>query len=76
MSEQLIDLGRDLSQYSDAELMEKVRELRRSRCMKKETSNKPADRPAKKTKKADTALSLLVGLSDADRQNFISMLSK
>lgn len=76
MSEQLINLGRDLTQYSDEELMDKVRELRRSRGMKKETSNKPADRPANKNKKTNTALSLLASLSDEDKKVFIAMLSK
>lgn len=72
---QVEDLVKQFSQMSTPELLEKVRELRRSRHTKKEMSNKPADRPRKKEEAADNIVDLFKNMSEADRQNIAAMLT-
>lgn len=71
---QVTDLMQDVSKMSEAELMERIRGLRRSRGTKKEVSNKPADRPKIKEKKQDTMINLLGAMSPDDKKKLLSKL--
>lgn len=71
---QISDIMQSVSSMSEAELMEQIRLLRRSRGTKKEISNKSADRPKTKEKKQDNILDLLGALSSGEKERILSKL--
>ena len=72
---QIEDLVKQFSKQSTAELLERVRELRRSRQTKKAMSNKPADRPKTKEKATSSIVDMFNNLSESERQNIAAMLT-
>ena len=76
MAEQLSMIVPDLSSYTDEELREKVKQIRRSRVMRKDMSNKTSDRPANKSKKSDNALSMLSAMPAEEREALLKLLSQ
>ena len=77
MSQQIPDVVKnDMSKMSDDEVREKILQLRRTRNVRAEVSSKPNDRPAKKSKKKDTLVSLLAGMNDEERNKLIAKLSE
>lgn len=71
---QLSDIMQDISTMSEADLMERIRALRRSRGTKKEVSNKPADRPKTKEKKQSNIIDLLGALSQEEKERILTKL--
>ena len=76
MSQQIHDVVTDMSKMSDDEVREKILQLRRTRNVRVEVSSKAKDRPAKKSKKKDTLVSLLAGMNDEERNKLIAKLSE
>jgi hypothetical protein len=71
---QIEDLVNQYSKMNTNELLEKVRELRRSRTTKKETSNKPEGRPKAKEKASLSFVDLLNGLGEDEKKNMAMLL--
>ena len=77
MSQQIPDVvNNDMSKMSDDDIRDKILQLRRTRNVKAEVSSKAKDRPAKKSKKKDTLVSLLAGMNDEERNKLIAKLSE
>ena len=76
MSQQIKDIIQDMSAMSEDEIREKILQLRRTRNVKAVVSSKAKDRPAKKSKKKDTLVSLLASMNDEDRNKLIAKLSE
>lgn len=75
MSQQFEDVITDISKLSDEELIANIQKIRMSRGVRKETSSKAKDRPAKKSKGKDSALSLIAGMSDEERSKLLAKLT-
>ena len=76
MSQQIPDIIDNFADMSDDEIREKILQLRRTRNVRAEVSSKAKDRPAKKSKKKDTLVSLLAGMNDEERNKLIAKLSE
>ena len=76
MSQQIPDIVTDMSKMSDDEIRDKILQLRRTRNVKAVVSSKAKDRPAKKSKKKDTLVSLLSSMNEEERLKLISKLSE
>lgn len=76
MSQQIPDVVKDMSDMSEDEIRKKILELRRTRNVKAVVSSKAKDRPAKKSKKKDTLVSLLASMNDEERLKLIASLSE
>lgn len=74
MSQQIHDVVKDMSKMSDDEILDKILQLRRTRNVKAVVSSKAKDRPAKKSKKKDTLVSLLASMNEEERNKLISKL--
>ena len=74
MSQQIHDIIKDMSDMSGDEIREKILQLRRTRNVRVEVSSKAKDRPAKKSKKKDTLVSLLASMNEEDRLKLIARL--
>lgn len=75
MSKQVEDIIEDISKKSDEELLERIREIRRTRNVKPKVSTKSKDRPATKAKAKDNALADLLAMSSADRAKLLASLT-
>ena len=77
---QVEDMIKQFSTMNNEQLLERIREIRRSRHTKKEVSNKPADRPKTKEKVAkaqtDDIISLFANMSAEDKANIAALLMK
>ena len=76
MSQQISDIIQDMNAMSDDAIREKILQLRRTRNVKAVVSSKAKDRPAKKSKKKDTLVSLLASMNEEERLKLIASLSE
>lgn len=76
MGRQVEEIIQNISKMSDEDILERIKEIRRTRNTKPAASTKSKDRPANKSKGKDTLVSLLAGMSIEERDAMIKKLQK